>query len=78
MNKEGTGRRDEIIGILLLSLAILILTSLLSYTPWDPSHNVAAHAGRALKAENLAGKIGANLSEGLVDVFGICAISSRC
>ena len=73
MKQEGTGRRDEIVGILLLSLAILILTSLLSYTPWDPSLNVAAHPGRALKAENLAGKIGAYLSEGLVDVLGLCA-----
>ena len=62
-------RFNEVIGFLLLSMGLVILLSLVSYHPQDPSWNTAA-GSRPL---NLAGYPGAWLSDVLVQTFGAAA-----
>ncbi|MFY9941998.1 MAG: DNA translocase FtsK 4TM domain-containing protein, partial [Desulfobacterales bacterium] len=62
--------RKEIIGIFLFFLVILTLTSLLSYSPDDPSiHNARAEGA----IFNLFGLVGAHLAGLLVGLFGLGA-----
>ena len=64
MNRD---RVNEVVGILLLALAVLVVVSLLSYEPWDigllSSHPTTEIANRA-------GVIGVYLAHGLVNLFG--------
>ena len=62
--------RKEIIGIVLFFLVILTLTSLLSYSPEDPSIHNARAEGEIL---NLFGLVGAHLAGLLVGLFGLGA-----
>ena len=61
----------EIIGIILLFIGLFFLISLVSYNSMDPSWANAATADQ--KIHNIAGKAGAYLSEGLLQVFGFTA-----
>jgi DNA segregation ATPase FtsK/SpoIIIE, S-DNA-T family len=62
--------RKEIAGILIFFLVVLILASLLSYSPADPSmHN----ATDTTQIHNLFGFIGAHLAGFLIGLFGIGA-----
>ncbi|MFC2156985.1 DNA translocase FtsK [Acidobacteriota bacterium] len=61
----------EIIGITLLFIGLFFLISLVSYNAMDPSWANAATADQ--KIQNIAGKAGAYLSEGLLQVFGFTA-----
>jgi S-DNA-T family DNA segregation ATPase FtsK/SpoIIIE len=62
-------RINELVGLLLLSLGLLVLLSLASYHPQDPSWNTAAEA----RPLNLIGYPGAWLSDLLLQGFGIGA-----
>ena len=62
--------RKEIIGIFLFFLVILTLTSLLSYSPEDPSIHNARAEGEII---NLFGLVGAHLAGLLVGLFGLGA-----
>ena len=59
-------RLFEFTGILLLFLSCFIFLSLLSYSPLDPSINNLTN----YEVSNLGGKIGANVSDLLVQLFG--------
>jgi DNA segregation ATPase FtsK/SpoIIIE, S-DNA-T family len=62
--------RKEIAGILIFFIVVLILASLLSFSPADPSiHNATA----ANQIHNLFGFIGAHLAGFLIGLFGIGA-----
>ncbi len=64
--------RREVVGVALALLAVLLLVSLLSHSPGDPSplHSTAREGGPA----NLAGPLGAALSDLLFAFFGLAAL----
>ncbi len=64
-------RFGELVGLLLLLLAILTLMSLVSYDAGDPSW-FQEHSNSEVR--NWIGAIGANLSEGLLQLFGGAAL----
>ena len=61
-----TNRLLELSGILLLLLSCFIFLSLLSFSPLDPSINNLTSS----EISNLGGRIGANISDLLVQLFG--------
>ncbi len=66
-----TGRkRHEILGVLMLMLAALVVTCLLTYNPGDSSFNSRFYRS---EAQNWAGRIGAHASDLLLQVFGLAA-----
>jgi S-DNA-T family DNA segregation ATPase FtsK/SpoIIIE len=66
-------RLNELVGLLLLVVSLLLLLSLVSYTPLDPSLDTAGGylSGRA--AHNWAGILGAGLSDLLLQTEGLSA-----
>jgi len=65
-----TNRESEIMGFLLLSVGAIIFLSLASYNPLDMSTNISAPN---VPAQNLIGKVGAHVAEGLLFLVGISA-----
>lgn len=63
-------RLKEGSGVLLLFVAAYVVLSLVSYTPTDPSFNVA---GPTIAVQNSAGKLGAYVSDFLIQTFGLAA-----
>ncbi len=61
-----TNRLLELSGILILFLSCFIFLSLLSFSPLDPSINNLTSS----EVSNLGGRIGANISDLLVQLFG--------
>ncbi|MCJ7680963.1 MAG: DNA translocase FtsK 4TM domain-containing protein, partial [Candidatus Aminicenantes bacterium] len=61
----------EIIGVLLLFIGLLFLLSLLSYSGQDASWAHTGDSGQ--KAHNIAGRVGASLSEALLQGFGLAS-----
>jgi len=59
----------EITGILLILLAAFILLSLISYHSFDPSLTTGSSAERDIR--NYGGRVGASLSKGLFQLFGL-------
>ena len=59
----------EITGILLILLAAFILLSLISYNAYDPSWATGSSAKQEI--HNYGGRVGASLSEGLFQLFGL-------
>jgi len=69
-------RFNELIGFLLLIGAVLLLLSLVSYSPLDPSFNTASSAGAgglrpASAAHNWVGIAGAHVADLLLQFWGI-------
>lgn len=64
------GRRDEILGFLLLLLAAILFISLATYNPMDTSANTSAPN---VPARNLAGTIGAYTAQALLFSVGLAA-----
>jgi len=67
--RKHRSRFPEIIGILLLFLAVFSLISLVSYNPQDPSW--ANVTSSSQKIHNYGGKIGASLSEAMFQFLGL-------
>ncbi|HYM00550.1 MAG TPA: DNA translocase FtsK 4TM domain-containing protein, partial [Blastocatellia bacterium] len=63
---------NEVLAVVLVALAILVLLSLVSYHATDPSWNTA---GPEHPVSNLIGRVGAYLSDGLLQVFGIASLA---
>ena len=63
-------RRNEIIGISLFAVGVLLALCLATYRPNDPSWNTGAQG----EARNLIGAIGANISAALFQSLGLSAI----
>lgn len=67
--KEKKIKYSDIAGALLMLVALFLLLSLISYNPNDPSWLTASPAGQ--KIHNYAGKVGASLSEVLLQLLGL-------
>ncbi|HEY6465607.1 MAG TPA: DNA translocase FtsK [Candidatus Acidoferrales bacterium] len=66
-------RVNELIGFVGLSMAVLLALSLLSYSPQDPSFNVAAPVFGASPARNWIGPVGAHMADLFFQGFGYAA-----
>ncbi len=71
LTPTGNRRLNELVGVALLALAGLLLLSLLSYRPADPSWNTVTHDA----AQNWAGIFGATVSDLLLQFEGFAAFS---
>ncbi|MFQ6082240.1 MAG: DNA translocase FtsK [Candidatus Aminicenantia bacterium] len=68
LRKKSTFLYQELIGVILLAIGIIIFLSLVSYSPDDPSW--ATYTPSA-KVKNYIGLIGASISEFLFQLFGL-------
>jgi DNA segregation ATPase FtsK/SpoIIIE, S-DNA-T family len=68
-----TKRFNEVIGFLLITLAVLIALSLISYDPHDVSWNVAAPPADGPLAHNWIGPVGAYSADALFNLLGFAA-----
>jgi len=66
-------RLNELVGLLLLAFGLLLLLSLVSYTPLDPSLDTAGGYLSGKPAHNWIGLFGAGLSDLLLQTEGIAA-----
>ncbi len=66
-------RLNELVGFLGVTLAALVALSLLSYSPDDPSLNVAAPAPDAKPSRNWVGPVGAHSADILFQALGYAA-----
>jgi S-DNA-T family DNA segregation ATPase FtsK/SpoIIIE len=66
-------RLNELIGFVGLSMAVLLALSLLSYSPLDPSFNVAAPSFGGSPARNWIGPVGAHTADLFFQGFGYAA-----
>ncbi len=67
-------RLNELLGLLMLVAAILLLLSIVSYQPTDPSLNTAAAPTGPRVVHNWAGVVGATISDLLLQVEGVTAL----
>jgi S-DNA-T family DNA segregation ATPase FtsK/SpoIIIE len=70
MTKPLRAKRHEFIGIIVLTIAALLFTCLITYHPADASLNSAAHKETT---DNRIGRLGANTSDVLLQSFGFAA-----
>ena len=63
-------RINEFVGLLLLTTAILVALSLVSFNPDDPSFNISKNPRFAGKAKNFVGVAGAVIADGMFQVLG--------
>jgi S-DNA-T family DNA segregation ATPase FtsK/SpoIIIE len=66
------GRGNEFIGLFFLFLSAFLFLSILSFSPGDPSFNLAVTAGR--KVQNVVGYAGSYCAGFLVEMFGMGAV----
>ena len=66
----GSKRLNEVTGLVFLAAGVLLLLSLVSFHPADPSWN---HVGGNLPTINLIGRFGAHLSDLCLQAFGLGA-----
>lgn len=66
-------RLNEVIGLMLFTLAILIALSLISYHPMDPSLNVSRNPTSQEVIQNFIGRFGSTLADILLTAFGYAA-----
>ncbi len=65
-------RRDEFLGILILAVGLLLVASLLSYDPADPSL-FSSVADPDAGPDNWAGRVGASFADAALQFFGFAA-----
>jgi len=61
----------EVCGLIIFAVTVFITSSLISYDPADPSFN--NYVPNVTKVNNLWGVVGAYLSDGLLQVFGLAS-----
>ena len=66
-------RANEAVGLVLFTLTTLLLLSLLSYHPTDPSFNTSRNRMQDGSVENLVGEFGSTLADLLLQTFGYLA-----
>jgi S-DNA-T family DNA segregation ATPase FtsK/SpoIIIE len=66
-------RLNEILGLIVLSGAVLLLLALASYTPSDPSLNTVGTYVTGRPAHNWTGMVGAYLADGMLQLIGVAA-----
>ena len=64
-------RLNELIALGTFAAAALLLLALASYTPTDPSFNTAGSYATGRPAHNWVGMVGAYVSDGLLQLFGV-------
>ncbi|AFL89535.1 DNA segregation ATPase, FtsK/SpoIIIE family [Terriglobus roseus DSM 18391] len=77
MTPTRSRRLNEVLGLGMLTLAVLLLLSLISYTPGDPSLNTVGGLtgpGVLRPVHNWAGRLGASVSDILLQVIGIASL----
>ncbi|HEY7910555.1 MAG TPA: DNA translocase FtsK [Blastocatellia bacterium] len=62
---------NEVMAVVLLAAAMLLLLSILTYDPRDPSWSLA---GSAQEARNLIGVVGSHLSDFFLQLFGLTSL----
>lgn len=67
-------RLNELVGLLFLVAATLLLLSLVSYHPTDPSLNTVGAYAEGRQAKNWIGLVGAALSDILLQIEGVAAL----
>ncbi len=69
-------RLNEVLGMTVVVAAVLLLLALVSYHAEDPSLNtVGADGAAAMHVRNWTGRLGATLSDALLQVFGVAAMA---
>jgi S-DNA-T family DNA segregation ATPase FtsK/SpoIIIE len=63
--------KKEIVGVLNVAIGLLLLISLISYNPFDPSFST--YSSKVMKITNWSGKVGSYSSDLLIQWFGIGA-----
>ncbi len=66
------GPWNEIVGVILVGIGLVILMALVSYSSDDPSWN---STGAYQKARNWIGPVGAQVADGLYQFFGLAALA---
>jgi S-DNA-T family DNA segregation ATPase FtsK/SpoIIIE len=69
--QTANGPWNEIIGLILMGIALVIFLALISYNSSDPSWN---STGGNARARNWIGPLGAKFADGLYQAFGIAAL----
>src|SRR5215469_7243479 len=67
-------RLNEFVGLLMLTLAVLMGLSLVSFNPNDPSFNISKNPHFDAKPTNFIGITGAYMSDGLFQILGYSSI----
>src|SRR2546430_9962309 len=70
-SKNHRSRTNEVLAILFIALAVLLILSLVTYDPKDPSWN---SLGPQVRSSNLIGKFGSYLSAFSLSLFGLPAL----
>src|SRR5450432_3374068 len=68
-------RLNELIGLLMLVAAVLLLLSLVSYHPTDPSFNSVGGYASGRPAHNWTGLVGASIADVLLQFEGAAAFA---
>src|SRR5213083_1484785 len=63
-------RLNEFVGLLLLTVAVLLALSLVSFNPDDPSFNVSRNPQFEARATNFAGVVGSYLADVVLQAWG--------
>ncbi len=66
-------RVNEFVGLLLVTVAVLIALSLVSFDSADPSFNISSNAQFQNAPENLIGIVGSHVSDFLFQAFGLAS-----
>ncbi len=66
-------RVNEFVGLLLVTVAVLIALSLVSFDSADPSFNISSNAQFQNAPENLIGMVGSHVSDFLFQAFGLAS-----
>ncbi|MDX2031885.1 MAG: DNA translocase FtsK [Blastocatellia bacterium] len=72
MQKSGDSPWNEIVGLILMGVGLVLLLALLSYSSSDPSWN---STGPNVNARNWIGPMGAKIADGLYQAFGLAALA---
>ena len=67
-------RLNEMLGLVVFVAAVLLLLSLVTYNPADPSLNTVGGGAGAHPANNWAGLVGAYLSDILLQILGVAVL----
>ena len=63
-------RLNEFVGLLLLTAAILIALSLVSFDPADPSFNLSRNPQFNVRPNNFVGMVGSHIADGMFQILG--------
>jgi S-DNA-T family DNA segregation ATPase FtsK/SpoIIIE len=77
MTPTRSRRLNEVLGLALLTAAVLLLLALVSYTPGDPSLNTVGgfSSDQTLRpVHNWAGRLGASVSDLLLQLLGVASL----